>query len=282
VLFRSLEAAVTAAQAGHSVTVYEKNNEIGGQLWIAGTPPNKQELWEFARYYKAMLKKHAIPMHLNTPVTLDMIRYTAPDHVILAEGAEPLFPPVPGLDSPKVLSAWHILEKNPNLGREVAVIGGGAVGIETALFIAHKGTLTPEMLHFLFSYDAVSPEKLREYLFNGSSRVTVFEMMEKAGNGIGKSTRWVAMSNVKRYGIDIITTAKVLSVKDGLISYETPDGTFEKVFDTIVVAAGSRSVKSLSLQLDQAGIPYTPVGDGVRPGKLDDAIHGGFLAAITL
>jgi 2,4-dienoyl-CoA reductase (NADPH2) len=277
-----LEAAVTAAMAGHSVSVYEKKTDIGGQIWIAGTPPNKQELWEFVRYYRAMLKKYNIPVHLNTTVSVDMIREQKPDHVILAEGAAALIPPVPGLDSPDVLSSWTVLEKSPSLGKEVAVIGGGAVGIETALFIAHKGTLSPDMLHFLFAYDSVPPLKLKEYMFRGSSHVTVFEMMGRAGNGIGKSTRWVAMSNLERYGVKIITGAKVLSVTNGCLSYETSEGICEKTFDSVVVAAGSRSVKTLAVQLEQAKIPFTPVGDGVRPGKLDDAIHGGFLAALAL
>jgi 2,4-dienoyl-CoA reductase (NADPH2) len=277
-----LEAAVTAAERGHAVSLYEKSDRIGGQIWIAGTPPGKQELWEFARYYKTMIKKHAIPLYLETPVTLDMIRKEKPDHIILAEGARALVPPIPGFESPEVFSAWDILEKNPSLGKEVAVIGGGAVGIETALFIAHKGTITPEMLHFLFSFDAVPVDKLREYMFKGSSNVTVFEMMEKAGNGIGRSTRWVAMSNVKRYGIDIITGARVVSVSRGDLSYETGEGSFVKHFDNIVVAVGSRSVKSLAEQLEQEDIPFTSVGDGLKPGKLDDAIHGGFLAALEI
>ncbi len=277
-----LEAAVTAAQRGHSVTLYEKSDRIGGQIWIAGTPPGKQELWEFARYYHTMLKKYAILLCLSTTVTVDMIREQKPDHIILAEGARALMPPIPGLDSPDVLSSWDVLQNNPSLGKEVAVIGGGAVGIETALFIARKGTLTPDMLHFLFTYDAAPVEKIREYLFKGSSNVTVFEMMDKAGNGIGRSTRWVAMSNVKRYGITTITGARVVSVDDGHLSYETTEGSFMRHFDSIVVAAGSRSVKTLAEELEKEKIAFTPVGDGVKPGKLDDAIHGGFLAALSL
>lgn len=277
-----LEAAVTAAQIGHTVSIHEKKDRIGGQLWIAGTPPNKQELWEFARYYEAMIRKYSIPLHLSCEVTLDSIQQEKPDHVILAEGAQPLMPPIPGFERPEVLSSWTVLDKNPPLGREVAVIGGGAVGIETALFIAHKGTLTPETLHFLFTYDAVPPHKLREYMFRGSSNVTVFEMLDKAGNGIGKSTKWVAMGNLERYGVNVITGAKVTSFSDGVLRFEKEGKPLEKKFDTLVVAAGSRPVKVLAEQLEANGIPFTAVGDGVRPGKLDDAIHGGFLAARQL
>lgn len=277
-----LEAAVTASQMGHQVSIYEKKDRIGGQIWIAGAPPNKQELWEFARYYEAIIKKLSIPLHLSCEVTLEMIQKENPDHVILAEGAQPLMPPIPGLENPDVLSSWTVLDKNPLLGREVAVIGGGAVGIETALFIAHKGTLTPDMLHFLFTYDAVPPLKLKEYMFRGSSRVTVFEMLDKAGAGIGKSTKWVAMSNLERYGVTVITGSKVTSVDQGTLRYEKDGKRMEKKYDTIVVAAGSRPVKALAELLESQGIPFTSVGDSVRPGKIDDAIHGGFLAALNL
>jgi 2,4-dienoyl-CoA reductase (NADPH2) len=277
-----LEAAVTAARAGHRVEIYEAKNRIGGQIWIAGTPPNKQDLWEFARYYRAMIERYRIPLHLNCPVTVAMIREKRPDHVIVAEGARPLTPPIPGLDEPEVLSSWDVLATNPSLGREVAVIGGGAVGLETALFIAHKGTLSPEMVHFLITYEAVTAEKLKEYMFRGTSRVTVFEMADKAGNGIGRSTRWVTMGNLERYGVTVLTGTRVQSVHNGVICYETEGGPREKTFDTVVTAAGSRSVNTLATALKEAGIPFTAVGDGVRPGKLDDAIHGGFLAALNL
>ncbi|GAB6093973.1 FAD-dependent oxidoreductase [Desulfatiferula olefinivorans] len=277
-----LEAAVTATRAGHRVTIFEAKDRIGGQIWIAGTPPNKEDLWAFARYYQAMIEKYRIPLHLNCPVTVPMIREKRPDHVIVAEGAGPLSPPIPGLDGPEVLCAWDVLANRPPLGPKTAVIGGGAVGLETALYIAHKGTLSPEMVHFLITYDAVSPEKLKEYMFRGTSRVTVFEMADKAGTGIGRSTRWVTMGNLERYGVTVLTGTRVLSVEGGVIRYETEGGIREAAFDTVVTAAGSRSVKTLAEALKTEGIPFTAVGDGVRPGKLDDAIHGGFLAALNL
>ena len=159
-----LEAAITAAICGHQVEIYEKDSDIGGQLWIAGAPPHKQEILEFIRYYRAQIHKHQIPLHLNTSVDSNVVKQQSPDYVILAEGAEPLLPQIDGYDDPRVYSAWQVLKGNPVLGKSVAVIGGGSVGLETAVFIAAKGTITPEILHFLFSYEAVSPERLREYV----------------------------------------------------------------------------------------------------------------------
>ncbi len=277
-----LEAAVTAAMAGHQVTLYDKDKDIGGQLWAAGAPPHKKELWEYIRYYRAMLRKYPIGLHLGTEVTPELIREQGPDHVIVAEGARPLLPPIPGIDGPRVLNAWEVLQNNPLLGKNVAVIGGGAVGLETALFVAAKGTLTPEILHFLLAYDAVSPERLRRLMFQGSAKVTVFEMLPTAGKDVGKSTKWVLFDNLKRYGVTIITNARVTKMDHGRIFYEQDGAIQEQSFDNVIIASGSKPRQTLSRQLQEKGIPYTTVGDCIRPGKINDAIHGGFMAARNL
>ncbi len=278
-----LEAAVTAAMRGHRVALYEKSDEIGGQIWLAGAPPHKRELLEFVRYYRAMLHRCDIQVRLNTPVDLETVRRDAPDHVIVAEGAEALVPPIPGIEAPNVLTAWQVLRDNPLLGRRVAVIGGGAVGLETALFVAAKGTLTPEILHFLFAYQAEPPERLRELMYRGTSRVTVFEMLPKAGADVGKSTKWILMANLEHHGVKIRTNTKVSAIQDGrIMTLETEGGSLEEEFDTVIVASGSRPVRHLSTALAEAGIPYTAVGDTLGPGKLNDAIHGGFLAALKI
>jgi len=74
-----------------------------------------------------------------------------------------------------------VLKDNSFLGKQVAIIGGGGVGLETALFVAAKGTLTPQVLHFLMAYDAMPPERLKALMFAGTSSVTVFEMLDNAG-----------------------------------------------------------------------------------------------------
>ena len=277
-----LEAAVTATQAGHKVEVYEKSNDIGGQIPIAAAPPHKQELNEFLRYYRAMVKKQRIPVHLNTEVTLDLIKKNAFDHVIVAQGARPLVPKIKGVNEPNVLTSWEVLQNSPALGKKVAVIGGGAVGLETALFAAAKGTLSPEMLHFLFTYEAVETKRLRHYMFNGSSRVTVFEMLDRAGGDVGKSTRWVLMGNLKRYGVTVKTGTRVESLAQGKVCFRTKETREEESFDTIILALGSRPVETLAQALEKENIAFSTVGDCKGPGKINDAIHGGFLAAINL
>lgn len=93
-----LEAAYRVMKAGHNVSLFEKKDQIGGQLHIAGTPPTcKQELWELIRYYNAMLSKYNVKLNMGIEVTIEMIRSEKPDYIIAAEGAEPFIPPIDGI-----------------------------------------------------------------------------------------------------------------------------------------------------------------------------------------
>ncbi len=274
-----LESAITAALSGHRVELYEKSPDIGGQLWMAGAPPHKREILEYVRYYWAMIRKLQIPLYLNTAVDMDMIKRKKPEFVLIAEGAEALIPPIPGATDPGVLNAWEVLRGNHLLGKRVAIIGGGAVGLETALFVAAKGTITPEILHFLFTYEAESIERLRELMFQGSSRVTVFEMLPKAGADVGKSTKWILTDNLKRYGVKVNTNTKVVNIQGGSLTYEKDGGIFQEAFDSVILASGSRPVQRLSREIESLKIPFAVIGDCIKPGKINDAIHAGFLAA---
>ncbi len=277
-----LEAAVTASMAGHRVELYEKDERIGGQLNIAGVPPNKQELVEYLRYYRAMLEKQRIKLYLNTCVDIPLLKQKKPQHIIVAEGAEPLIPPIKGVDEPDVLNAWSVLKDGSALGKQVAVIGGGAVGLETAAFIAAKGTITPEVIHFLTTFEAESDERIKELMFRGVSRVTVFEMLPTVGADMVLTVKQGLLQELRRLGVDIQKGTKVLSISNGTVSFEKGDQTRSKKFDNIVIAAGSKSRNHLSEALGAIGIPHTVIGDGLKPGNIGSAIHGGFLAALEV
>ncbi|KUG03440.1 2,4-dienoyl-coa reductase [hydrocarbon metagenome] len=272
-----LEAAWRAARAGHLVELFEKADRIGGQLWIAGTPPHKQELWQLIRYYQAMLNLYQVQVFLNTTVDIETVRQRNPEYVIAAEGAEILLPAIEGIDGQEVISAWHLLKNNIPLGRRVAVIGGGAVGLETAHFVASKGTIAPETLHFLFTHEAESPERLRQLLFKGNKEVTVFEKMPRAGKGIGKSSRWGLMNSLKNYGVNIITQAKVCSIKDGTLTFEVDGEHRSATFDIIINATGSRPIRKVADALEETGIPFSVIGDSFSIGHITQAIHQAYL-----
>jgi 2,4-dienoyl-CoA reductase (NADPH2) len=276
-----LEAAFRASQAGHRVELYEKADDIGGQLWIAGAPPHKQDLWRLITYYKEMIKLYKVEIFLNTAVDIELIRQINPEYIIAAEGAEIVVPAIDGINNPGVYSAWEVLKNNVPLGKRIAVIGGGAVGLETAHFIAVKGTISAETLHFLFSNDAQSPERLRQLVYQGNKEVSVFEMMSQAGNGVGKSSKWGLMASLDKHGVKIFTQARVCSFKDGLLTFELDGQLHSAPFDNVINASGSKPVRKLAEALEDAGIPYSVIGDSLRPGQITDAIHQAYLCVMT-
>lgn len=276
-----LEAAFRAAESGHQVELYEKTEHIGGQLWIAGTPPHKQELWRLIPYYQEMIKLHKVQVFLNTAVDIQLVRQKNPEYIIAAEGAEILVPAIEGIDGPGAISAWEVLKNDVPLGKKIAVIGGGAVGLETAHFVAVKGTISPETLHFLFSNNAESPERLRQLVFQGNKEVTVLEMMPQAGKGIGKSNKWGLLDRLKKHGVNIITQATVCSYKDGILTFEVDGQHRSAPFDNVINATGSKSVRKLADALEETGIPFSVVGDSLRPGQITDAIHQAYLIVMN-
>ena len=277
-----LEAAYRAAEAGHVVDLYEKTSDIGGQIWLAGTPPHKQEFLEMIRFYDAMIEKYEVNLHLETEVTAELIHQTRPDFIISAEGAMVSVPPVDGMSDEGIKTAWDVLENDPPLGKKIAVIGGGAVGLETAEFIAEKGTIDPETLYFLFKYRAESDERLHELMSKGTKEITVFEMLPKPGKDVGRSTKWILLGNLDNSGVNIITDAKVTSVKNNTVAYEKDGVSHEQMFDNIINAAGSKSVRNIADRLDKTGIEYKIIGDSLRPATILHAVHEGFLAAMSI
>lgn len=277
-----LEAAVTAARQGHTVELHERAGVIGGQIHLAAAPPHKHEFLEYVRYYTAMLEKYGVDVHLNSRVDMDLVHRTGPDFVVVATGASAASPPIDGSDEPHVMSSWDLLKNDACLGKRVAVIGGGAVGLETALFAACKGTLSPDALKFLFSYDAEDSARLKEMMFRGSSSVTVFEALDRVGKDVGKSTKWVLLDNLERHGVTIITQAGITSVKGGIVRYLHQGQEKEEPFDTVVIATGSTPNTRLAEELEAAGVPFAAIGDCLEPGNMGKAIHGGFITAMNL
>ena len=278
-----MEAARVAALAGHKVDLFERGSVLGGQLHVAGAPPGRQEFLALLDYYKVALFKAGVHVHTETEVTPERIRQQAPDAVILAEGAEPIVPKIPGVDQPFVITSWEFLSKNTPLGARVAIIGGGAVGLETAVLAAKIGTLTPQQLEFLMFHRAETDERLHELLVTGSKQVTVFEMLPKVGQDVGKTSRWVLLGELQERQVRVLTKAKVEAIEpDHTLVYTLNGEPKRETFDTVILAVGSKPTQKLSKQLTEAGLPFKAVGDTNSPRKVIDAVHEGYLAGVDL
>jgi 2,4-dienoyl-CoA reductase (NADPH2) len=167
------------------------------------------------------------------------------------------------------------------------------VGVETALFLAEKGTLSADTLKFLFVNKAETPDTLFEMATKGSKEICVIEMMDRVGKDIGKSTKWGMMQDLGRFGVTTITSGRVTKIIETGIEYaktpggETPEdapggATRQMAVDTVVVAAGSASHNPLEEIVKELGLAVQVIGDAGRVGTAFDAVHAGYRAAREL
>ena len=275
-----MSAALAAFEKGHKVTLYEKENRLGGQLFLAAAPPGREEFINLANDLVSQITDSDIQVVFNSNVDQKLIEKEKPDAVILTTGAVPILPPIPGAKLPNVVQAWDILSKKAFVGKKVAVIGGGAVGVETALFLAEKGTISGDTLKFLLLNKAESMETLAKLATEGSKEVTLIEMTDKIGKDIGKSTRWGMLQDIKRSNVRTIVLSKALEItKDYVLIENVDNNKTEKIqVDTVVLAAGAVSYNPLQPYLEEKKIPFITAGDAKQIALAFDAVHQGFAA----
>ena len=278
-----MSAALAAAERGHKVALYERAMTLGGQLFLAAAPPGRAEFAELAKDLATQIGSSGVSVVLNTPVDASVVDACAPDVVIVATGACPLTPPIPGANMPHVVQAWDVLAGKIHTGRRVVVIGGGAVGVEVSLFLAEKGTLSPEAVKFLMVNRAAPPEEIYRLATRGTKEVFLIEMLGKIGKDIGKSTRWTLLQEMDRVGIRSGVDTRALEITADGVRVASGSGQEETISaDTVVLAAGSVSYNPLQKVLEKAGIPFCIAGDAGGVGLAFDAVHQGFDAGRSL
>ncbi|MFH1983575.1 MAG: FAD-dependent oxidoreductase [Pseudomonadota bacterium] len=278
-----MSAALAAAERGHRVTLYERSMILGGQLFLAAAPPGRAEFAELAKDLATQVGASNVSVVLNTTVDAATLASAAPDAVIVATGARPLTPPIPGADLPHVVQAWDVLAGKVHTGHRVVVIGGGAVGVEVSLFLAEKGTLSPEAVKFLLVNRAAPPDELYRLATQGTKEVVLIEMLGKIGKDIGKSTRWAMLQEVDRVGIKSGVDTRAVEITANGVRVASGNGVQEFISaDTVVMAAGSVSHHPLQAALSKIGIPFLVAGDAGTVGLAFDAVHQGFEAGRSI
>ncbi len=134
-----MQAALTAARRGHKVTLCERSEALGGNLRCEGNVPFKAAFPKYIRTMARQLALAGVEVRLGCEVTPDFVRAFQPDALFIAVGAEAARPPIPGLERPHVIFGTELETREKEIGRRVAVIGGGLVGCETGLYLAQKG-----------------------------------------------------------------------------------------------------------------------------------------------
>ena len=128
-----------AAQKGHSVTLWEQTDRLGGQLNLAMIPPCKGDLNSLLEYLKAQLERLKVTVKLKKKATVNAISKFAPDVTVLAVGSTEAIPDIPGIKGENVVTCREVLSEVRETGNKVVVIGGGSIGCETADFLSEKG-----------------------------------------------------------------------------------------------------------------------------------------------
>ncbi|HDR17094.1 MAG TPA: FAD-dependent oxidoreductase [Desulfobacteraceae bacterium] len=277
-----MKAACTAAALGHSVLLLERKNTLGGQVMLNDRIPGRQEMTTACRDLELNMAAAGVEVVTGIDTTRESVMASEPDAVIVATGSRPLAPPVEGLEDPRVVQARDLLAGKVYAGRRVVVVGGNAVGLEAALFLASEGTIGAEALHFLFTTGAESPEILRRLSSRGCRVVKVVEKADRAGSGMGPSTRWFIMRELRRLGVDVLTGTDAWKICEAGVEVETYSGTQVLPADSVVLAAGSLPERPGWIG-DIPGAPeFILAGDAASPGNLLEAIREGFEAALEL
>ncbi|WP_390199391.1 oxidoreductase [Brenneria goodwinii] len=248
-----MEAARAAAIKGHRVEIFEKKNTVGGQFISAAYPPFKGEFTTYTAWLFREIKKYEnITLHLNTELTVDMVKAGKPDKVILASGAQPVIPNVPGIHNNNVVLAEDVLLGQSDTGMNVLVVGGGMVGSETAAYLGAQC----------------------------KSKVTLVELRDAIAMDLEAGIRDDLKDCLRRSYVEIMTNTSIAGVTDEGALLKRGDDITLFPCDTVVLAIGTKAWCPLAEELK--GIcEITLVGDAVKARQAIQASAEGFAAGLA-
>lgn len=284
-----LSFATTAAQRGHDVTLFDKDEKVGGQFNMAKLVPGKEEFYETIRYFNNMLKLHNVKVELGKHVEVkDLADF---DSVVLATGVTPRDVKIPNKSTKvKVLSYIDVLRHNAEVGQNVAVIGAGGIGFDIADFLTHgehhkpADNTTPPLKPFV-EEDRVS-EFLQEWgidqtiseggLQKKQGKITaprkVYLLQRKVGrlgSTLGKTTGWIHRTTLKRRQVEELGGCKYIEINDEGLKIEQNGKERTLPVDTVIICAGQEPLKDLQAPLEKLQKPVFLIGGSLEASELD-------------
>jgi 2,4-dienoyl-CoA reductase (NADPH2) len=164
----------------------------------------------------------------------------------------------------------------------VVIVGGGATGCETALFVARLSVPGAQTFAFLAFHDADEFSRLRRLLYDNTRTITIVEIEGRLAANVGRSTRWALLKNLRLMRVDMRLETKILSIEEDAVSTERQGKRESIAADTVVIATGSRSYGDLEPAVRHLGIDVITIGDAKEPRKISDAVREGFEAALRI
>jgi 2,4-dienoyl-CoA reductase-like NADH-dependent reductase (Old Yellow Enzyme family)/thioredoxin reductase len=249
-----MEAARIARVRGHEVSIWERDGQLGGKLEVAGLAPSKREVLRFRDHQSRRLGELGVDIHLDVSVDASVVSEAAPDVVIVATGAEPIVPPIPGIGAAIVDDAQRFLRSDVvvEAGERIVVIGGSATGCETA-----------------------------EHLVGVGADVTIVEMRSSIGHGIESITRRHLLRELRKQGVKVLTNAKVIMIEDDHVLYESAGETLSVPADRVALAIGWRPAGNV-LADSISDREVLVLGDASRPADFVAAINAGADAGLSV
>ncbi|MEU8700002.1 NADPH-dependent 2,4-dienoyl-CoA reductase [Streptomyces sp. NPDC048680] len=269
-----LACAVTAAERGHEVTLFDAADRIGGQLDVARRVPGKEEFNETLRYFRTRLAEEKVELRLGAPATSGQL--DGFDEIVLATGVTPRTPAIPGVGHPSVVSYLDVLRHGAPVGDRVALVGAGGIGFDVAEFLTDGGdgaSLDPEVF---FRQWGVDTEYRERGGLGAAERPepprTVHLLQRKAskvGAGLGRTTGWIHRTELRHRGVTMLAGVGYDLIDDeGL--HVTVDGEQRLLpVDTVVLCAGQEPRRDLYEELLAAGRPAHLIGGADVAAELD-------------
>ena len=271
-----LAAAVTSAQRGHDVVIYDGASEIGGQFNVAKQIPGKEEFYETLRYFARQIELHKnITLKLNTFVDAAALNDEGFDEVMVATGIKPRMPAIEGIEHDKVLTYLEVLKEKKPVGKKVAIIGAGGIGFDTAEYLSHgKETPSQDIPAFMREWGIDMTLSARAGIEGVKpqpepSPREIFLLQRKSskvGAGLGKTTGWAHRAGLLAKGVTMIPGVSYDKIDDeGL--HITVEGNQQVLpVDNVIICAGQEPMRDI---IEGLKMPYHLIGGADEALELD-------------
>ncbi|MFE2987502.1 FAD-dependent oxidoreductase [Streptomyces sp. NPDC059262] len=271
-----LACAVSAAERGHAVTLFDAASEVGGQLNVARKVPGKEEFDETLRYYRAQLELHGVDVRLNTPVSAADLTPDAYDEVVVATGVTPRIPEIAGLDHPSVVGYLDVLRDGAPVGERVAIVGAGGIGFDVAEYLTDSGDKASQDPATYFRQWGVDMDYRDRGGLAKPDRPTppravhlLQRKNSKVGAGLGKTTGWIHRTELRHRGVTMVAGATYDRIDDAGL-HVTVDGNSTVIpVDTVVLCTGQDPARGLYDDLLAAGREAHLIGGADVAAELD-------------
>lgn len=262
-----IACALEARKRGHDVTLFDADERIGGQLWLASRIPGKADYLRAIQGFEAQLVAAGVRIELGRRIGADELIADGFDEVVVSTGIEPRPLDIPGADSPRVVGYTEILNGSAVAGPRVAIIGGGGIGHDVALFLAHPGSGSDEDIDGFKTQWGIDRPRAPQA---GAREIVMLKRSDgRFGGTLGKSTGWIVRRELRDYGVTQLANVTYERIEEDGIRILCNGEPRTIAADTIVVCAGQLSQSRLADDLNRAGKNFHVIGGARLAGELD-------------